>query len=94
MLTEQITRLCAEIVQLRDQRGALMADLIGGNKQLKQSVADLCAQFSGLRGDMAKATRAERARFMKNLKHAVSVHSQHLQTDLAGARKAWASLAK
>lgn len=92
MFTDQITRLCAEIVELRGKRGALMADLARGNQELKQSVANLCAESSGRRMEMARTSRADRAHFMKNLRQGIRVQSQELQTDLAGARKAWSSL--
>ena len=94
MLTEDITRLCGDILELRNKRGEMMAQMDTHNKAMKQSVADLCVQFTSLRAEMARKTKTDRARFLNGLRHVVHSQMHEMQTDLAGARRAWAGTGK
>ena len=90
MLTEDMTRLCDEIVGMRKMRGAMMSDLQHGAKGLKHSVTKLCAHFGRVRATMAKRTKNERLAFLNNLKRTVGAERREMRNDLAGARRAWA----
>jgi len=90
MLTEDMTRLCDEIVTLRKMRGSMMAELQHGAKGLKHSVTKLCAHFGRVRATMAKRTKNERLTFLNNLKRSVGAQRRDMRNDLAGARRAWA----
>ena len=50
MLTNDMTRLCREIVTLRGMRASVMTELQQDAKQRKQDVAELCSQMTGARG--------------------------------------------
>jgi hypothetical protein len=90
MMTEDITRLCGEIVALREGRHALMETLAHGHKERAQAVSEFCAATHTARAEMAKRTKTERLGFFNNLKRAVHTEQRAIQRDLAGARKAWA----
>jgi hypothetical protein len=90
MLTDDMTRLCDEIVALRKARGAMMVELHHGAKGLKHSVTKLCAHFGRVRTTMAKRTNHERLTFLNNLKRSVGAQGRDMRDDLAGARRAWA----
>jgi hypothetical protein len=90
MLTEDMTRLCDEIVAMRKMRGNMMSDLQHGAKGLKHTVTKLCAHFGRVRSTMAKRTKHERLAFLNNLKSTVGAQRREMRNDLAGARRAWA----
>ena len=90
MLTEDMTRLCDEIVAMRKMRSSMMTELQHGAKGLKHSVTKLCAHFGRVRATMAKRTKNERVVFLNNLKRSVGAERRDLRNDLAGARRAWA----
>jgi hypothetical protein len=90
MLTDDMTRLCDEIVALRKARGAMIVELQHGAKGLKHNVTKLCAHFGRVRSTMAKRTKNERLTFLNNLKRSVGAERRDLRNDLAGARRAWA----
>ena len=90
MLTEDMTRLCDEIVAMRKMRGNMMTDLQHGAKGLKHTVTKLCAHFGRVRATMAKRTKHERLTFLNNLKSTVGAQRREMRNDLAGARRAWA----
>jgi hypothetical protein len=90
MLTEDMTRLCDEIVAMRKMRGNMMTDLQHGAKGLKHTVTKLCAHFGRVRATMAKRTKNERLTFLNNLKRTVGAQRRDMRNDLAGARRAWA----
>src|ERR1017187_9909590 len=71
MLTDDMTRLCDEIVAMRKIRGNLMSELQHGAKGQKHSVTKLCAHFGRARMTMAKRTKNERVAFLNNLKRSV-----------------------
>ena len=90
MLTEDMTRLCDEIVGMRKARGHMMTELQHGAKGLKHSVTKLCAHFGRVRATMAKRSKNERLTFLNNLKRTVGGQRRDIRNDLAGARRAWA----
>ncbi len=90
MLTEDMTRLCGEIIAMRRMRGNLMSELERGAKGRQQAVAELCTHMTTARSTMAKQTKNERVAFMNNLRRSVGAHRRATTNDLAGARRAWA----
>jgi len=90
MLTDDMTRLCGEIVAMRNARGGLMGDLQREAKARRQDVVGLCTHFGHARMAMAKQTRDDRVAFMNQLKNTVGAQLRNVQNDLAGARQAWA----
>jgi hypothetical protein len=90
MLTDDMTRLCDEIVTMRKARSNMMSELQHGAKGLKHSVTKLCAHFGRVRVTMAKRTKNERLAFFNNLKRSVGAERRDMRNDLAGARRAWA----
>jgi len=90
MLTEDMTRLCDEILAMRKMRGNMMNELQHGALGLKHSVTKLCAHFGRVRATMAKRTKHERLTFLHNLQHSVGSQRREMRDDLAGARRAWA----
>jgi hypothetical protein len=90
MMTKDVTRLCGEIVALREARGAMMRELARENKDRRQSVIQFCAHTHSARAEMAKRTKTERLAFLRDLRRAASAQRRKMQKDLAGARRAWA----
>ena len=90
MLTNDMTRLCREIVTLRGMRASAMTELQQDAKERKQVVAELCSQMHDDRTAMARQTRKERMTFMKGVRRTVNAQRRAMTNDLAGARKAWA----
>ena len=90
MLTDEMTRLCDEILAMRKARGTMMLELRHGAKGLNHSVTKLCAHFGRVRATMAKRTKNDRLTFLNNLKRSVGAERRDLRNDLAGARRAWA----
>jgi len=75
-LTDDMTRLCGEIVSLRGARKAFVKDL-------SHSTAALMANFHRAHQDMARKTKAERRAAVAHLRKTMAA-------DLEGARRAWA----
>lgn len=90
MMTDDITRLCSDIVAMRSGRGALMDRLERGHQDRHQSVSQFCAHTRIARGEMAQRTKTERLAFLHDLKRAVHAQRRKMRGDLAGARRAWA----
>ena len=88
-LTDDMTRLRGEINTLRSNRGALMFDLAQNVKSIKSSVASLLSDFSSSHADMAATSKKQRFAFVTDVKEKVAGMKDEMQTDLAGARKAW-----
>ena len=93
MLTEEMTRLCGEIVAMRTHRGELLKTLARESRDRSAAVADLCGQFHKARAGMARRTHHERASFLRNLRHGVHAQQREMRSDLAGVRRAWAGKA-
>ena len=87
MLTEDMTRLCNEIVTMRKARGSMMSGLRHDAKGLKQTVKKLCAHLGRTRTSMAKRTKNERTAFLNDLKRSVGAQLRDTRNDLAGARR-------
>jgi hypothetical protein len=90
MLTDDMTRLCGEIVSMRRMRGSLMGQLHNEAADRKQAVAEMCSHLGEARLAMAQRTKNERVTFMNNLRRTVGAQCREMRNDLAGARRAWA----
>jgi len=90
MLTDDMTRLCDEIVAMRKTRGSMMSALRHDAKGLKHTVKKLCAHLGRTRTTMAKRTKNERTAFLNDLKRAVGAQLRDTRNDLTGARRVWA----
>jgi hypothetical protein len=90
MLTEDMTRLCGEILAMRGMRHSLMTELQGDAKGRKRAVVELCAHFGRARTAMAKRTKNDRVAFLNDLKRSVGAQRRDMRNDLAGARRVWA----
>jgi len=90
MLTDDMTRLCGEILTLRKMRGSLVNELARGTNERKEAVAELCAHIGSARTAMARRTKNERVVFLNGLKRSVGAQRRDMRNDLAGARRAWA----
>ena len=92
MLTDDITRLCAEILDMRKMRGELMSEIQHDTKGRKKAVAKFCAHLGSARAATAKRSKHERVAFMNHLRRSVGTELREIREDLAGARKAWAGI--
>jgi hypothetical protein len=90
MLTNDMRRLCREIVTLRGMRANAMTEMQQDAKERKQVVAEMCSQMHADRVAMARQTKKERMTFMKGVRRLVNAQRREMTNDLAGARKAWA----
>jgi hypothetical protein len=93
MLTDDMTRLCDEIVSLRRMRGSLMGQLHNEAAGRKQAVAEMCSRMGEARLAMARRTKNERVAFLNNVRRSVSAQCREMRNDLAGVRRAWAGRA-
>ena len=93
MLTDDMTRLCAEIVAMRKCRGELLDALERGSKDRRQCVSSLCEQFAGARAGMARRTKKDRQAFLHHLRRTVNSVRSEMRSDLAGVRRAWSGRA-
>lgn len=89
MLTDDMTRLCAEIVAMRKGRGELLSELERGSRDRRQLVSGLCDQFGSARAGMAKRTKSDRQALLRNLRRTVHSARREMRSDLAGVRRAW-----
>jgi len=90
MLTDDMTRLCGEIVALRTRRGELVDSLKRASRNRRESVADFCKQLSGARSAMTRQTKNDRVSALRSLRQSVHKQCREMQADLRGVRKAWA----
>jgi len=81
-LTDDMTRLCGEIVALRGLRQAFVHDLV-------RTVAQLKAGFRQAHDQMSRETREGRAKAVLDLKMSVAGLRQDNFLDLKGAHRAW-----
>jgi hypothetical protein len=82
-LTDEMTRLCGEIVALRGARTGFVKDLT-------HNVATMKANFRRAHNEMARRTKSERRAAVANLKKTVGAMRHEFAADLDGARRAWA----
>lgn len=66
-LTDDITRLCDEIVALRDSRQIFSNQLDRETEEMKTEVAAMRTGFRKANMDMARRTKADRVKFVSNL---------------------------
>jgi len=92
MLTENMTRLCGDILTMRRMRGNMMNELQRDTQGRKQAVVELCTNLGNARTAMANQTKNERLAFMNNLKTSIGAQRRDMRNDLAGARRAWAGI--
>jgi adenylyl- and sulfurtransferase ThiI len=81
--TDEMTRLCSEIVACRQARKGFL-------KNLTHNVATMKANFRRAHQEMARKARAERQAALNRLKKTVGAMRHELAADLEGARRAWA----
>jgi hypothetical protein len=84
-LTDDMARLCGEIVGLRMLRQAFVQDL-------ERSVAQLRASFRQAHEERTTQSRNQRVRALGDLKVSVAGLRQDNLLDLEGARRAWAGV--
>ena len=89
MLTEDMTRLCGEILAMRGTRDSLIKEMQCDAKGRKRAVVELCAHYGRARTTMAKRTKNERVAFLNDLKRSVGAQRRAMSSDLAGARRVW-----
>ncbi|MBI4795036.1 MAG: hypothetical protein HY790_04225 [Deltaproteobacteria bacterium] len=82
-LTEEMTRLCGEIVALRRARKGFVKDLT-------HNVAAMKANLRRTHNEMARKAKAERRAAVAHLKKTVGGMRHAFAADLDGARRAWA----
>jgi hypothetical protein len=82
-LTDEMTRLCGEIVAMRGARKSFVKDLT-------HNTATLLANLRRSRREMARQTGAERRAAVAHLKKTVAGLRHAFASDLEGARRAWA----
>jgi len=93
MLTNDMKRLCGEILALRKERGEMLDAMAHECQARQHEVAELCGHFHSTRMKATHQAQHERLAFWHHLKRTVQTHRRELRSDLAGARKAWAGLA-
>jgi hypothetical protein len=81
-LTDDMTRLCGEIVAFRGFRKSFVKDLT-------HSTAALMANFHRAHKDMARKTKAERRADVAHLRKTVGAMRHAFAADIEGARRAW-----
>jgi hypothetical protein len=90
MLTDEMTRLCGEILTMRGMRGNMMGELRRDAASRKKVMAEFSVHLNKTRSEMARKTKKERLAFFSQLKRTVGAQRRETRSDLAGARRAWA----
>lgn len=88
-LTDDITRLCGEILTLRNARETLVRDLAQGTMDMKKAVSAMRTRFRDAHAEMTRKTKAERTAFKTGLRNNVAGLRNEFAADIAGARRAW-----
>jgi hypothetical protein len=81
--TDEMTRLCGEIVAMRGSRRTFVKDLT-------KNTAALRASFRRSHHEMARKSKAERRATISHLKKTVADMRHAFAADLEGARRVWA----
>lgn len=89
MLTDEVTRLCAEIGDLRRQRRALRTDLAQATQDRAATVSEMQAGLLRARAEMARKMRTGLVAFTSRLRKEVGDQGRGIRADIAGARRAW-----
>ena len=92
VLTEQVSRLCAEIRSLRGARQSLINGLVRCRKDRRNSLAEMRARFATAHAEMVRHTTTDRLAFLSGVRQTVASQRRDLRADLAGARCAWSGL--
>lgn len=88
-LTDDITRLVAEIHAGRGERGRLLRDLRQSTAEMKRAVGAMQAGFHAARADMAARQQRALRGFVLGLRGTVAGLRNSLANDLTGAHNAW-----
>src|SRR3990167_5016436 len=88
-MTEDMTRLVAEINTERCERGRLMREMQQSTADMKRAVADMKAGSHAAHAQMAREQRQNLGGFMSNLHNTVAGMRTAFASDLAGARAAF-----
>jgi hypothetical protein len=95
-LTNEMTRLCGEIVSLKESRANLLDNIASANVEMQKDVAGMINGFHKARVEMADDTHKELSDFTNKIKSSVTklrVKVVGFQTsvhkDLAGAYTVW-----
>ena len=91
-LTEDMTRLCAEMESMYESRQTLCESLAEGAKARQEEVRELCAYFAGALAHKARQAYKTRLAELNNLKQGVAGLRQDVRGDLAVIRRAWAGM--
>ncbi len=88
-LTEDMTRLAAEINVERGERGRLIRDMKSSTKDMKHAVAHMMGSFHSAQAQMAREQRRNLRGFVSSLHNTVLALRTECAHDLAGARAAF-----
>ena len=89
MLADDMTRLCGEILALREAREGIIAGLTRGAMGRRQALSEMKAGFRNAHTEMARRSKADRVSFLLDLNKKVGHLRQETASDLQGARLAW-----
>jgi hypothetical protein len=90
MLTDDVNRLCGEILTMRKVRCQLRSSLADGSRERQKSVQSFCAEIGEARVEQARKSKKDRLNFLHSLARTVNAQRREMRMDLAGARRAWA----
>ncbi len=88
-LTEDMTRLVAEIHAGRNERGQLIRDIRRSTTEMQRAVGHMMGRAHAARMQMAREQRQSLHTFAMTLRHTVSGLRTAFASDLAGARAAF-----
>ncbi len=95
-MTNEVGRLCDEIVALRENRVAMLHALASDTAAMQDAVSGMLADFGSTRADRAHQTQTtigkslgEVRSSVEGLKQQIGSFRQEFQSDLQGARRAW-----
>ncbi len=89
VLSESMTRLCAEIIALRRARQDLCATLKETSQTRSTTVKELCADLTAARQQSGQKNAQHRQVFMSRLRRQVEQQRDDIRNDLAKAKAAW-----
>jgi hypothetical protein len=88
-LTEDMTRLVAEINAERSERGRLIRDMKHSTNEMKRAVAHMMGRFHSAQAQMAREQRHSLRGFVSSLHNTVMGLRTDFANDLGGARAAF-----
>lgn len=89
LLTDETTRLCAEINALRRARVTFLKNLERETRERRLEVSEMRANFAFAHDTMARLTKNHLAAFFSGLKGGLEARTRQFRSDLDGARHAW-----